>query len=60
MNSTDVTMIAVVFVAILVCAGVFEEGDGMWLCPEDRFQIWWGNLSRSQTQGVGFPPPQNF
>ena len=42
MNSIDVTMIAVVFVAILVCAGVFEEGDGMWLCPEDRFQIWWG------------------
>ena len=37
MNSTNVKIIAVAFVAILVCAGVFEERDGMWLCPEDMF-----------------------
>lgn len=37
MNSTVIKIIAVMFVATLVCADVFEEGDDMWLCPEDMF-----------------------
>lgn len=37
MNPTNVKIIAVAFVAVLVCTDVFEEGDDMWLCPEDRF-----------------------
>ena len=37
MNLTNVKIIVVAFVAVLVCADVFEEGDDMWLCPEDMF-----------------------